>query len=814
MRASQTIVTDILRDFALALRGLRKAPGFAAAALATLAIGIGVNAAVFTLTKAVLFGGFPAIDGNDRIAYVASRRGACCLSYPDFEDWRAQTRSFEDLAVVHGVGVSFSDSSGLPESRDATEVSANTFEVVGLRPAMGRDFDAADAAPGAAPVVIISHGFWQRRYAADPSIVGRVVRINGEPATVIGVMPEGFAFPQKQDLWLPLVPTPDLLRRDNRSLWFAFGRLAPGATFESVQTELDAIGRRLAAEYPDTNRDDFPQARTFNEFFIGANENLLYRSMWGAVGFVLLIACANLANLLLARGLSRTREIAVRAALGAGFWRIVRQLLAESVTLSALGGVLGWWIAKGIVHLYSLAERGPGLLPWRVLDYTMDDRVLVYLAAIALGTGLVFGIVPALKLARLDANAGLKDGQRGALGGRRAKRLSGVLVGAEVALAVVLLAGAGLMVRSYLNVAWTDPGVATSNVLTALVQLPPARYPDGQARTALFESLETRLDALPGVDSVAFASALPTWGAQPATYELRESSEIDAAQRPTTFAITVSPKYFATLGVPLLAGRELTATDGTNAPPVAIVNRAFANREWPGEDPIGKRLRLYDGANPKAWLTVVGIAGNVAQTDATRQAFDPLVYLSYRQEPPAALWAIVKSRERAAALGTSLRLELQRLDASLAFWLGPFTLEERIAEGYWDKQLYGILFVSFAAIALLLAALGLYAIVAYSVNANRREIGIRVAVGATARDVVGRVIKQSLAPVAIGLLAGIAGALALTRVLESELVHVSATDPMAYAAACLVLSMAAALGAWLPARRATRVDPVIALRED
>jgi predicted permease len=640
------------------------------------------------------------------------------------------------------------------------------------------------------------------------------VRINGEPATVIGVMPEGFAFPQKQDLWLPLVTTPDVQRRNNRSLWFAFGRLAPGATFESAQSELDALGRRLAAEYPDSNRDYFPQARTFNEFFIGANENLLYQSMWGAVGFVLLIACANLANLMLARALGRTREIAVRAALGAGYWRIVRQLLAESVMLSALGGVLGWWIAKGIVRLYSLAERGPGLLPWRVLDYTMDYRVLGYLTAIALGTGLVFGLAPALKLAKLGTNAGLKDGQRAATGGRRGKNLSGVLIGAEVALAVVLLVGAGLMVRSYLNVAWTDPGVATRNVLTALVQLPAARYPDAETRTALFENLETRLDALPGVDSVAFASALPTWGARQVTYELRESGEIDAAQRPTTFAITVGPKYFATLDAPLLAGREFAATDGPNAPPVAIVNRAFAGREWPGEDPIGKRLRFYDGAAPKGWLTVVGVAGNVAQTDAARQAFDPLVYLPYRQEPAASLWAIVKSRESAAVLGASLRLELQRLDAALAFWLGPFTLEERMAEGYWDKQLYGILFVSFAAIALLLASLGLYAIVAYSVNAHTREIGIRLAVGATARDVIALVIKQSMAPVLIGLLAGIAGAIALTRVLESELVHVSATDPTAYAAACLVLLIAAALGSWLPARRATRVDPVTALRED
>ena len=360
-----------LDDVRISFRTLIKNPGFTAVAVATLAIGIGVNAAVFTVTNAVLFKGFSYIERNDRILYMSSYEG-CCLSYPDFLDWRAQAKSFEGMGIVHGIQVILSDKTGFPEYYFATEVSSNTFKLIGHRPMLGRDFTASDEIPGAPAVAILSYGFWERRYGKDPAVLGRTFRLNGVPTTVVGVMPQGFFFPQNQDLWVPLVATPNVMKRENRDTWYAFGRLKYGVTAESARAEMETIGRRLEIAYPLTDKGFLPKVRNFHEFYIGPNASLIYGSLWGAVGFVLLIACANLANLLLARAIGRSREISVRIALGAGRWRIIRQLLIESVMLSGLGGFFGWWIAKGSVRAYELAAKGAPGYTWfdHVLDYS------------------------------------------------------------------------------------------------------------------------------------------------------------------------------------------------------------------------------------------------------------------------------------------------------------------------------------------------------------------------------------------------------------------------------------------------------------
>jgi predicted permease len=627
-------------------------------------------------------------------------------------------------------------------------------------------------------------------------------------------MPGGFAFPQKQDLWLPLVRTPTVQSRDWRDLWFAFGRLAQGATLESARAEMAAIGERLASEYPDDNRGYLPAVRTFNEFFIGPNENVVYMTMWGAVAFVLLIACANLANLMLARALGRTREIAVRIALGAGRWRIVRQLVTESLMLAAAGGLLGWWIAKGAVHLYSLAERGPGLVSWRVLDYAMDYQVLAYLAVITIATGVLFGLAPAGRLSKLDVNASLKDGDRGAGISAPGKRLSSMLVTAEVALAVVLLTGAGLMIRSYLSVSTTDPGVTMGNVLTGYVQLPASRYPGAEEQTAFFERLEQRLKALPGVESVTFASALPTWGSRPVPYELADEAPVDDERRLETAALVVGPDYFRTLQAPLLAGREFQDGDDAARIPVAIVNERFASRRWADEDALGQRLRFFDGADeaPGPWLTVVGVVSNIVQSDATRQVLEPIVYVPHRQKSRGGLWVLARTRVLPASLANDFRGELQALDADLPVMLGPYALEERMAQAYWDSELYAVLFLVCAATALLLAAVGIYAIVAYSVSRQTQEIGVRVAIGADVRDILALVLRQGMLPVGVGILSGVPVSLGVARVLESMFAQVSPADPAAFVIATGVLVLVAMLGCWIPARRAARVDPVAALR--
>ena len=804
---------DLRRDLQYAVRILSRSPGFTAAAVVMLALGIGANAAVFTVTNAVLFKGFPLVERNDRILYIAGR-SSCCVSYPDFEDWQAQTKSFEGMGVVHGVGIVLSDQHGFPERYDATEVSAETFTLVGQRPIIGRDFAPSDEIPGAAPVAILSYGFWERRFGKDPTIIGRSVRINTAPTTVIGVMAEGFSFPQKQDLWVPLVPTSNVQKRDARNLWFAFGRLADGVDHESARAEMDAIGQRLANDHPLTNQHFRPVVRTFHEFFIGPNETLIHISMWGAVGFVLLIACANLANLLLARAIGRSREMSLRIVLGAGRWRIIRQLLVESVMLSALGGLIGWWIAKQGVRAYELAERGPGLWPWRILDHTMDSRILFYLFVISIGTGLLFGLAPAFRLSKLDTNATLKDGGRGTTGGARGKQLSGLLVIGEVALAVVLLAGAGVMIRSFLNVSTADLGMNPGGILTAALELPAARYPGPVAQIAFYDRLETRLEASPGVDSVAIVNQLPTWGARRVPFELADAPPVDEPLRPTISALVVSPTYFRTLGAGILSGREFDDADGVPGLPVAIVNELFATTYWPGENPLGQRLRLFDEKTPEAWLTVVGVAPNIVQNDATRQQFDPLVYLPYRQTPVRGMWVVARTRVPPGTLATTFRREVQALDSDLPIWLGPFTLSDRLGEIYWNKRLYGVVFLIFAAIALVLASVGLYAVVAHSVSERTQEIGIRMAIGATSREILTLVFRQGIVQLGIGLTLGLVTSLAVNRILKAELVQVSPADPIALVIASVVLILSVALGCLLPARRALRVDPVVALRRE
>src|SRR5579871_1844965 len=386
---------DLPGDIRLSFRTLVKNPGFTVVAVMTLALGIGVNAAFFTVTNAVLFKGFPLVERNDRLVYV-EEGGGCCISYPDFEDYRAQAKSFVGMAIVHGVSFALNDTSGFAENLDGNENSAEVFKVVGQRPIIGRDFTTSDETPGAPAVAILNYRFWERRYGKDPAVIGRTVRMNGVPTTIIGVMPQGFSFPQTVDVWVPLVKTREVMKRENRNTWFTFGRLRDGVAFESARAEIETIGKRLASAYPLTNKDIRPEVLHFHEFFIGSNATLIYGSMWGAVGFVLLIACANLANLLLVRAIGRSREISIRIALGAGRWQIIRQLLIESVMLSSLGGFLGWWIAKWGVHTYDLAMARKS--SWLILDYTMDGRILTYLIAISIGTGILFGLAPARRL--------------------------------------------------------------------------------------------------------------------------------------------------------------------------------------------------------------------------------------------------------------------------------------------------------------------------------------------------------------------------------------------------------------------------------
>ena len=798
----------LLGDIRLSLRTLAKNPGFTAVAVTMLAVGIGVNATVFTATDAVLFKGFPLVQGNDRLRYISYKNSNCCVSYPDFLDWRAQSKSFEGMAIVHGVGIALTDTSGFPESLSGNENSADVFKLVGQKPLMGRDFTAADEMPGAAPVAILNYGFWERRYGKDPAIIGRTVRMNGALTTYIGVMPQGFSFPQTVDVWVPLVQTAKVMNRENRDTWVVVARLAEGVTDQTAQAEMDIIGKRLAAEYPVSNRELLPDIQTFTQFFIGPNGAMIYGSMWGAVGFVLLIACANLANLLLARSIGRSREISIRIALGAGRWRIIRQLLIESVMLSGLGGFLGWWIAKWGVRSYAVAMASKS--SWLVLDYGMDQRVLAYLIAISIGTGLLFGLAPALRLSKLDVNASLKDGGRAATGGGHGKHLSALLVTGEMALAVVLLAGAGVMIRSYLKIHTADIGANTANVLGGSVNLPSEKYPRPEDKISFFDGLLTRLAAMPGVESVATADALPASGSSKFSYQLAGDAPEERHRKLST--LKISPAYFRVVKATMLSGREFNDADVLSAVPVAIVNQLFASTYWPGEDPLGKRFRFFDGDSPEPWRTVVGVASNIIQNDQTRQTFDPVVYLPYRQKPGGGAWIFVRTSVPPAGLTTAFRQAVQALDPGLPLY-GPMAVADRM-ERFWDSRFYGSLFLIFAAIALLLASIGLYTVIAHSVTQRTQEIGVRMAIGGTPHDILKLVIRQGMLPLAIGLTVGLVASFAVNRLLTSLLVQVSPADPITLAVASAVLILAGTLGCLVPARRAMRVDPVVALRHD
>lgn len=821
-------------DVRYAVRQLRKRPMFTAVTILTLATGIAINATVSTLSNAVLFSGFPGVSQSDRVVYIDTRRGdvGCCVSYPDFQDWQAEaTSSFAAMAVVSngGLRIRLSDQSGAPETADVTELSAGAFGVLGQKPLLGRDFAESDAAAAATPVAILGHGFWVRRYGSDPSVIGRTVRLDNVPTVVIGVMPTGFAFPHHRvDLWIPLVlgrapvgargrDSQPLQQRQARVLWFAFGRLARGASITSARTELNTIGHRLASAYPVTNDGYLPVVMTFHEFFIGSRASLTYGLMWGAVGFVFLIACANFASLLLARAGGRSREISVRVALGATRWRIIRQLLVESELLSAAAGALGIWVAIVGVRVFELMANPPDAYDrW---TYTMDDRVLAYLVAISVGAGLLCGLAPAGRLLGLSTMTALREGAHGGTPGRRGKRFSGVLMAAEMTLTVVLLAGAGVLIRSFSRIYRANLGVNKANLVTASVRLPAERYAGVDVQLAFFNRLTDRLGVVPEVESVAVASSLPGLYTSRVAYEIDGALPADQRRPPELATVFASPAYFRTVQASVLQGRPFSESDGTQGVPVAIVNQRLASMCWPGRDPLGKHLRPSTHDSAAKWITVVGVASNIVQNDPTGQRFDPVVYLPFRQRAAEGT-VIVRLRGGHGNVAAVVRREIEALDSSLVIGSGngsiegPKRLVESLAFNYWSNGLNGALFAIFATVALLLASVGLFGVLADSMGARVHEIGIRTAIGATRRDIFVFVFREGMVPVGVGLIIGVPAAAALMPVLRSQLVQVSPVDPITLVAASLVLTASAALGCWIPSRRAMRVDPIEALRDE
>jgi len=811
-------VTSLWRDLRYAFRTLAKRPGFTAIAIFALTLGIGANAVVFTIANTTLFKGFP-FDKADRIVYMGTRDLSRVgpyysdygpVSYPDFRDWRAQAKSFVDMAAVMFQQTSLSDSNGLPETIRGVQITGNGFQLIGERPLIGRAFTSTDDTVGAPAVVMIGYSLWERRYGKEASIIGRTIRLNGTPTTVIGVMPRGFSFPFNGEMWLPLVSKPDFEKREARN-FVVFARLVDGVTLQSARAEMDVIGRNLARAYPLTNQNFASVVQNYNEFYIGPDVTAIFVAMLAGVGFVWLIACADVANLSLARGVSRSREMSIRMALGAGRWRLIRQVWVESLLLSAVAGALGLLVGLAGVRIFDLETIPFGKPLWMV--YSMDYRVFAYLVAISVASGILFGTAPALRLSRLEITAVLKEGGRGASVGGHGRRLADLLVVAEMALAIVLLVGAGLMIRSFLTIYKAPLGLGTTNLLTMRLALPDSTYPKPTDQIAFHDRLKSRLESIPGVELVAIANFLPTGGSLSFPYELEGVAPPDTAHRPSASTVVISPNYFRTLDVGLLAGRAFSESDGLSGLPAVIVNRSFAAKVWPRVDPIGKRLRLFDGGAPGAWHTVIGVAPDILQNDVSPRQIDPLIYLPYREKPASDMAIIARTSVPPITLGTSFRREIQGVDPDLPIY-NLWTLGQRLERNYWYNRVLSGLFLIFAGIALLLASIGLYGVMAHSVGQRSQEIGVRMAMGATGRDILRLVLVSGMKQVAMGLGIGVILAFVATHILKSELIRVSPADPITFGVAATVLIVAGVLGCVIPARRATRVDPVFTLRHE
>ena len=802
-------------DIRFAFRMIASHAWFSTAIVVTLALGIGINTTVFTLVNAVLFKPV-ALPGGDRLMVVNSQKlteanSRFGVSYADFLEFKANNRSFEGLEATSRNQAIISETSNPPGRFSMARISWALFDMVRTPPVLGRGFTSSDDKPGAAAAAIIGYRVWETRYGKAPGVIGRVVRLNGQPVTIVGVMPEGFKFPSGQDIWTPLVPTENLQKRSNRPLQL-FGVLRPGVTQVQAGADLALIAKRLAGAFADTNKDTGATVMTFHEAFNGGNIRTMFLLMMGAVGFVLLIACANVANMMLSRALARKREISVRAAMGASRWQIVRQLLIESVMLSVLGGVLGLGLSLTGVHYFDLATVEPR--PYWI-QFKMDWVVFGYFAAISVLSGLLFGLVPALRASRVDLNIELKEGTRTA-GNVRGGWLSGALVVLQFSLTVVLLSGAGLMVRSFFGAQSINDFVPAEQVFTARVSLPGGKgepYADRAARIRFFDRLRPRLAGLPGVTHSAVSSNLPGLGSDDRRIEIEGKPTDTAAKALRAEVVIHSPGFQELTGLAIQGGRGFNEQDGDPGREAAIATRTFAARHWPNQSAVGKRFRFVDDEKPGLWIAVVGVTGDILQRAQNPQDVHPLVFIPHRQEGWGTMNLLLRTRSNAASLSRPLQSLVQQIDQDLPLF-DVSTLPEALGKQRWMIAVFGALFFSFACIGLLIASVGIYAVVAQATTRRTREIGIRMALGATAQNILGIMLARGAWQLGLGLVIGLAGALAATRLMKGLLIGVSPQDPVVFVGVSALLIAIGLFACWLPARRAAALHPVQALREE
>jgi putative ABC transport system permease protein len=804
----------MLNDVIYALRSIGKNPLFYAVATVTLALGIGVNAAIFTVVNAVLLQPLPYPQpGQLMMLWTYNPRQGFDKdvgTYPNFEDWRRASHSFERMSAYSGASVTLTGS-GDPAQIRGSRVTHDFFDTLAVAPARGRAFAAANGQAGGERVVILAHGLWTRRFGADPSIVGRTIVLNGDSHEVLGVMPESFAYPEDAEFWVPLAPVGpyERLLRARGSYWLTIvGRLKPGVSRETAQSEMDAIAARLEQEYP-SNAGIGIRLVPMHEEIVGD----VKRPLWillGAVCFVLLIACTNVANLLLTRAASRQRELAIRSALGAGRGRLLRQMLTESVLLGLIGGAAGLLLAAWCTDL--LQTLAPAGLP-RLSTIAVNRQVIGYAVVASMLTGLLFGIVPALHAARRDSGANLKEGGRTGTDSVRGRRVRAALAIGELAVALVLLVGAGLLVRTIVALNSQDPGFASTGVLTLRLDLPQAKYTTPERVTAFYDQLIERLSALPGVESAGAGSSLLLSrlpNSSTISIEGRPPLPRDAQDIPVPYD-TVTSGYFAALQIPLRRGRMFTRADTPSGQRVVLVNESFVRRFYRDEEPLGRRVTFGDPAQPDTpWQTIVGVVADTRRGGFEREPWAE-TYFPMQQGPDPRMFVFLRTAGDPAALAGAAQAAVWALDRDQAI-AGIRTVRDLLAQAQANRRFTTLLLGLFAAVALVLAAIGVYGVLAYSTAQRTQEIGIRMALGADRAAILRMVFASGAKIAALGLGIGIAGALALTQVLSGLLFGVSPRDPLTFLVVPGALLVVALAACWIPARRAVRVEPVIALR--
>jgi putative ABC transport system permease protein len=803
----------LIQDIRFGLRTALKNKGVTGLAVVCLAIGIGLNTMMFSVTDGVLIEPLPYRQADRLVAVYLNNKPQGIrrsnLSLLDVQDWKERTRSFSSIAALQYRN--FTVSGGDADRYSGAAVGHELFALLGISPQLGRDFTAEDDRHGGEPVVIIGDDMWRRRYNADPSIVGRAILVNARPHTVIGVMPARFEFPENQHLWLPLSEFVFLDQNPNRAARGlpTFARLKDGVTIEQAQTEATAVTANLAATFPDSNRNWGAALWTMRDWAIPKDVERIILTMMGAVSMVLLIACFNVANLMLARSSTRSREMSIRTALGAGRGQILRQLLTESVLIGLLSVPLGVLCAKGGLKLMDLSIP-PDQIPY-FIHWSLNVRALLYATGVAALTGVVFGLAPALQASRPDLQEGLKDGGRGMAGGGRTW-IRNALVVAEVSLSLVLLIGASLFTRSFLNLQQANGGFDTKPLMTLHYYMPNEIYTTPELKTQRTEDVVRRVEALPGVQAAFASNMVPlSGGGEYPSIEL-DGHPSEKGREPTIEFIGVTPHMVKTLGLTLRRGRELTDTESFTKSPYAVVNEAMVKKFWSNEDPIGRRFRAVNGT--EGWFTVVGVVpdyrhGELADTDP----IGPSAYVSFAHSAFANTGVTVRAAGDPASLTASLRDAIRAADPKLAMF-NVWTMEELRARGYWQYFLFGWMFSLFGGIALVLAAIGVYGVLSYSVAQRTQEIGVRVALGASRLDVLKLVVVQGVRLAIVGVLIGAAGSFFVTPVIQSELINVSAKDPASFLGVSIFLTAVAFVASYIPARRATAVDPLVALRAE